>query len=79
MNNIVNVITVNNMQQITCKLKMVECDSNVIKLNSSHNGWEWKRIRVFSSARVISPLDFPTLQNANQLIIKLNLQVQKEI
>jgi len=33
--------------QATCKLKMVKCSSNVIKLDNSQTVWGWKKTRFF--------------------------------
>jgi hypothetical protein len=45
-----NVIATNNIdhqlvQQVTCKLKTIKCDKNVIKSKSNCNVWGWKNIR----------------------------------
>jgi hypothetical protein len=48
-----NVTTIKNidhslLQQAICKLKMTQCDQNVIKSNNNfRNVWGWKRRRLF--------------------------------
>jgi hypothetical protein len=35
------------MQQATCKLKLINCSQNVVKLDSSQNVWGWKKQMFF--------------------------------
>ncbi len=48
-----NAITTNNIdhqlvQQVTCKLKMIKFDKNIIKSKSNRNVWGWKKTSFFS-------------------------------